>query len=227
MATTVPYVTNRGEDYDARFERLAAAGQYLHGEADLVEALLVESRGIDQSRGARILDAGCGTGRVTIELVRRGFDVTGLDVDLEMISVAQAKAPEIKWHLADLSTFTRDGLGPSEPVAASEPVAGYSGGIETNPPDGTFDLVLVAGNVLIFVSPGTEGAVVSNLARVLSPVGRVVAGFQVGDRLTPERYDTLCDTAGLDLESRWATWDRDPYEGGNYAVSVHRIRDDP
>src|SRR4029079_8134136 len=69
----------RAEDYDGRWQSLSAAGQNIHGEADLVEALLQESG------GKRVLDAGCGTGRVAIELAARGFSVTGVDADAEML----------------------------------------------------------------------------------------------------------------------------------------------
>ena len=47
----------RGADYDARWSSLAASGQNIHGEADLVEMLLTESG------GRTVLDAGCGNGR--------------------------------------------------------------------------------------------------------------------------------------------------------------------
>jgi len=42
--------------------------------------------------GARILDIGCGTGRHSVELARRGFDVTGLDLSTGMLQIARAKA---------------------------------------------------------------------------------------------------------------------------------------
>jgi 2-polyprenyl-3-methyl-5-hydroxy-6-metoxy-1,4-benzoquinol methylase len=52
----------------------------MHGEATFVEGLGVR----------RVLDAGCGTGRVAIELARRGLDVVGLDADPGMLSAARA-----------------------------------------------------------------------------------------------------------------------------------------
>ena len=52
----------RGNAYDARFAELAEAGHHVHGEADLVASLV---------EGRRIVDAGCGTGRVGIELAAR------------------------------------------------------------------------------------------------------------------------------------------------------------
>jgi len=179
----------RGDEYDARFDRLAAEGRYLHGEADFVAWLTGDTP-------ARVLDAGCGTGRVAIELARRGYDVTGIDVAPSMLERARGKAPGLDWVLGDLST-----------AAVAED---------------RYDVVLAAGNVMIFVELGTEAAVVANLAGSLVPGGHLVAGFQVGRQLTVERYDTLTAAAGLVPVQRFATWERAPYAGGDYAVSVHR-----
>lgn len=182
----------RGDAYDARWRELAAAGQSVHGEADLVESLLRETG------GSRVLDAGCGTGRVAIELATRGFSLTGMDLDEAMLAAARAKAPDLRWILADLSE-------------ASAHL------------DSEFDLVVLAGNVMIFVARGTEATVISQLASHLAPGGLFVAGFQLTTgRLTLEHYDTACAAAGLELVDRWATWDREPFDGGDYAVSLHR-----
>ncbi|HKN39472.1 MAG TPA: class I SAM-dependent methyltransferase [Acidimicrobiia bacterium] len=165
----------------------------MHGEATFVEALRVRS----------VLDAGSGTGRVAIELARRGLDVVGVDADPGMLAAARAKAPDLDWVLADLSDF--------ELVAA----------------DGRrrFDAAVMAGNVMIFVVPGTEGAVLEHVAGHVRPGGLVVAGFQlIPGRFSLDRYDELAAAAGLTLAERFATWDRDPWTpGGDYAVSVHRL----
>jgi 2-polyprenyl-3-methyl-5-hydroxy-6-metoxy-1,4-benzoquinol methylase len=182
----------RGDAYDERWRRLAAAGQSVHGEADLIESLLRETG------GSRVLDAGCGTGRVAIELAARGFSVTGMDLDEAMLAAARAKAPEQRWILADL-------------CEASAHL------------DSEFDVVVLAGNVMIFVARGTEATVISQLASHVAPGGLLVAGFQLTTgRLTLEQYDTACAAAGLELLDRWATWDREPFDGGDYAVSLHR-----
>lgn len=185
----------RGDEYDARWESMAAAGENVHGEADLVEALL------GGPRGQAVLDAGCGTGRVARELDRRGFAVAGIDSDPEMLDTARAKAPELVWALGDL--------------AASEWPRAV--------PD-RFDLVLLAGNVMIFLEAGTEGHVLANLASRLKPGGLLVAGFRLEpDGLPLGRYDDLAAQAGLTPVGRWATWDRQPYQDGHYAVSAHRV----
>ena len=183
-------VSTRGDDYDLRFAEAAAAGLDVHGEANFVHAL----------GPASVLDAGCGTGRVAIELARRGVDVVGIDIDAEMLARARAKAPELDWRLGDLATVEL--------------------------PQSFFDVAVLAGNVMIFVTPGTEAAVVANVAPALAPGGALVAGFQLRhDRISVGDYDRYCNAAGLALAERWSTWDRRPWSpGDDYAVSVHRRR---
>jgi len=179
----------RGAAYDRRFDDLASAGMDVHGEAALVDSF---------GPGA-VLDAGCGTGRVAIELSRRGHDVLGVDVDPAMLAAARAKAPALEWVEGDLTDPELD-LGR------------------------TFDVVVMAGNVLIFVPPGTQGRAIANAARWLVPGGRLVAGYSIDPAgFAPTEHDALAARAGLVLVERWSTWDRRPFEGpGSYAVSVHR-----
>jgi SAM-dependent methyltransferase len=143
-----------------------------------------------------VLDAGCGTGRVGRELARRGYEVAGVDIDEQMLATARRKGTDAEWHLADLATVD---LGRR------------------------FDVIVMAGNVMIFLTPGTEAAVVANMARHLAPGGRLIAGFQLmADRYSLDEYDAAAQAAGLALDERWATWDREPWApGGDYAVSVH------
>jgi hypothetical protein len=81
----------------------------------------------------------------------------------------------------------------------------------------------MAGNVMVFVVPGSEAAVIATMAHHLAPNGLLVSGFQLGLSLSLERYDELAEAAGLALAERWATWDRKPWHPENdFAVSVHR-----
>jgi SAM-dependent methyltransferase len=175
-----------GDAYDVTYDRRAAEGQNVHGEADFVERFEPTS----------VLDAGCGTGRVGRELAKRGVGVVGVDIDPDMLATARRKAPDVEWVLGDLATV---GLGRQ------------------------FDAIVMAGNVMIFLAPDSEGDVVANMARHLAPGGVLVAGFQLQPgRLTLARYDDVAEKAGLRLAQRWSTWDSDPWsDGDSYAVSVH------
>jgi SAM-dependent methyltransferase len=161
------------------------------------ESVHGEADFVEETGARSVLDAGCGTGRVARELARRGLDVTGVDIDPAMLATGRRKAPALGWRLGDLETID---LGR------------------------TYDAVVAAGNVMIFLTPGSEGAVLANLARHLNPGGLVIAGFQLkAGRLTVEEYDAHARAAGLELVERFATWDREPWRpGGEYAVSVHR-----
>jgi SAM-dependent methyltransferase len=184
-----------GRDYAARFEELAATGADVHGEASFCAALL--------AAGARVLDAGCGTGRVGIRLAELGYDVTGVDLDESMLAVARERAPQLRWLVGDLATLE---LGEA------------------------FGLVLMAGNIVPLVAEGSEPAVVTRMAAHVAPGGLLVAGFGLDRAHLPaaaatvriEDYDAWCAMAGLTPVHRFATWDRAAYvEGVGYAVSVH------
>ncbi|MCH1615498.1 MAG: class I SAM-dependent methyltransferase [Acidimicrobiales bacterium] len=174
--------------YDQRWERLEASGHNVHGEADLIHSF----------RPRKICDAGCGTGRVAIELSRRGFEVVGVDLDQAMLEAARDKAPQISWVLADLASF------------------------ET---EERFDLIALPGNVMIFLQPGTEHLTISNLVNSMTEDGILITGFQLSKAtLQLNDYDSAAEKSGLELAGRWATWGRAPFTGGDYVVSAHRIQ---
>jgi len=191
-----------GEDsaaaYDERFQTLATSGLDVHGEAGLVGRLLPAR--------ASVLDAGCGTGRVAIELHRRGFDCTGVDTDASMLARAVDAAPALRWIRGDL--------------------AGLDLGTR-------FDCVLAAGNVIPLLSPGTEPEVVRRMGAHLEPGGLLVCGFGLDPAHLPldeapvdlASYDRWCEGAGLRPLARMSTWEGAPYDGGGYAVSIHQRRD--
>ncbi len=174
-----------GGAYQARLDALAASGVEMHGEASLVRSY----------RPASVLDAGCGTGRVAIELARHGIDTVGVDLDASMISEARRRAPDLTWLEAD--------------------GAGLRLGRR-------FDVVVMAGNVPIFCPGPARPDLIASCARHVNDGGRLISGFQLGRGYTLAEYDRDAARAGLVLEDRWATWDRGPFgHGGDYAVSVH------
>ncbi len=180
--------------YAARFRRLSAEGADLDGEARMIDTLV--------ARGSRILDAGCGGGRTGAALHRRGHYVIGVDIDAELVDAARADYAGPSWVVADLAGVTLAGLG-----SVDQP----------------FDAVVLAGNVLVFLAPGTEGDVLQRLASVVRPDGVVVTGFATGRHYALSAFDADCAAAGLLLEHRFATWDLRPWhEDASWAVSVLR-----
>ncbi|MCM0676577.1 class I SAM-dependent methyltransferase [Micromonospora phytophila] len=179
--------------YIDRFRRLAAEGVDLAGEARLLDTLVPPA--------SRILDAGCGTGRVGAALAARGHTVVGVDADPALVEAARADHPGPRWLVADLAELDLAAAGEPEP----------------------FDAAVVAGNVMAFVAPGTEREVLRRVAAHLRPDGVVAIGFGTdrGYRLTD--FDADADAAGLRREHRFATWDLRPWrEESDFAVTVLR-----
>ena len=175
--------------YDARWRALQQQGLDIHGEVNLVISLNPHS----------VLDAGCGTGRVAIELARRNVSVVGVDLDAEMLAAARQKAPALEWIEADLAAVQLDSR---------------------------FDVVVMPGNVMIFVNPDERGAVIANMARHVAERGYLLSGFQLARRdrsLNLAEYDEHCAASGLTFVARWSTWDKAPFDGNDYAVTMHQL----
>ena len=184
---TEPPELSRGELYDSGYERRAAAGENVHGEADFVAGFSPSA----------VLDAGCGTGRVGRELVRRGVTVVGVDLDAEMLATARSKCPQASWIHADLSLVQLEGR---------------------------FDVVLMAGNVINFVSAPRRRAAILNMAGHLAANGLLICGHSIRpDGCDPDDFDRWAAEAGLELSERWSTWQREPFAPrSDYSLTVHR-----
>ena len=85
---------NHSQWYIDRFKAMEAEGNDMAGESRMVNALA--------SRGAKILDAGSGPGRVGKQLHALGHRVTGVDIDPELIEEARRVCPDATWITADL-----------------------------------------------------------------------------------------------------------------------------
>lgn len=176
------------EWYIERFRTMAREGADLVGEARLVDAMV--------GRRSRILDAGCGPGRLGGYLHSVGHDVVGVDVDPKLIAAAAQDHPGPRWLVQDLAELDLDG---------------------------TFDAIVCAGNVLVFVAEGTETTVLRGFRKHLKPEGFAIVGFHTDRGLTPDQLDAYAEDAGLRTDLRLATWDVKPWhDGADFAVSILR-----
>lgn len=177
--------------YIERFRGMVAAGDDLAGEARFVDTMA--------PRRARILDAGCGPGRVGSALAALGHEVVGVDVDPVLIAAAEVDHPGPTWVVGDLAELDLTAVGIR---------------------DG-FDVVVCAGNVLPFLAPSTRRDVLANLRDQLRGDGRVAVGFGAGRGYDFEEFRADVDQVGLVWELELSTWDLRPLtEASDFLVAV-------
>jgi 2-polyprenyl-3-methyl-5-hydroxy-6-metoxy-1,4-benzoquinol methylase len=189
--------------YGAHFARLIADGVDIEGEARLADVLA--------PRGADILDAGSGMGRVGAALAARGHRVVGVDFDPEILDQSRLTFPELP-----LVDSRLDELTPERLSQAGHPTA--------------YDLVVCVGNVMILLAPDTERTVLRNLAALLGPTGLLLVGFALsgapsGFSRTYALAEFVADyeAEGLALVHRFATYDLQPFtDDSTYVVHVLR-----
>ncbi|MGE2729875.1 class I SAM-dependent methyltransferase [Mycolicibacterium vaccae] len=179
--------------YIERFRAMAREGADIVGEARLIDAMV--------PRGARILDAGCGPGRVGGHLAAQGHDVVGVDVDPALIAAAEQDYPGPRWLVGDLAELDLPARGIADP----------------------FDVIVSAGNVMTFLAPSTRVAVLTRLGAHLAGDGRAVIGFGAGrDYPFTEFFDDVA-AAGLTPDLLLSTWDLRPFaDDSEFLVAILR-----
>jgi SAM-dependent methyltransferase len=140
-ARTTEFFDDYGEREWTRFEDGRTPWQSLTTHVRILERYV--------RAGDRVLDAGCGPGRFTLELLRLGAEVTALDISPGQLELLQARAPEVEavvGDITDLSAF----------------------------PDDAFDVTVCFGGPLSYVLDRADRAV-AELTRVTRPGGHVLA----------------------------------------------------
>ena len=167
--------------YIERFKMMEAAGHDLYGEARTVDAMA--------GRNARILDAGCGPGRLGGRLHGLGHRVVGVDVDPALIAAAEEDHPGPLWLVGDLAELDL-------------PARGIDAG---------FDVIVSAGNVMGFLAPSTRVEVLRRFAGHLAAGGRAIIGFGAGRGYEFPEFLADANAAGLELDQAFSTWDLRPF----------------
>ncbi len=134
------YLDRRGE-IEAYFDRTAVeAWKRLTSDAPVGRIRATVRAGRDAMRaqllhwlprdlsGARVLDAGCGTGALAIEAARRGAEVVAVDVSANLVRIAQERVPadlghgRIAWRVGDMLD---PGFGTFDHVVAMDSLIHY------------------------------------------------------------------------------------------------------
>lgn len=187
--------------YGAKFAALVRSDVDIDGEARLADVL--------SPRGARILDAGCGMGRVGAALAGRGHRVHGVDLDDALLQQAAETYPGLS-----LTQGRLEQLSPAWMRARDLPEA--------------YDLIVCVGNVFVYLAPQTERAVLGAFAELLAPGGRVLLGFGTSSDRPAARSsypvaDLVRDAAsvGLAAQHLWSSFDLQPLEpSSDFVVAV-------
>lgn len=181
--------------YIERFRSMARAGDDLAGEARLVDAVV--------PRHARVLDAGCGPGRVGGALAVAGHEVVGVDVDPALIEAAEQDYSGPLWLVDDLAELDLPARGITAP----------------------FDAIVCAGNVMTFLAPSTRGEVLKRFRGHLAPGGRVVVGFGAGRGYDFSEFFDDAASAALEPDLLLSTWDLRPLtDDSDFLVAIFRGR---
>ena len=179
--------------YVQRFRRLAEQGQDLVGEARLIDAML--------QRESRVLDAGCGFGRVGGWLAGVGHEVVGVDIDPVLIGTARSDHPQAHWIVGDLAELDLPSLGISE----------------------EFDAIVCAGNVMAFVEQSSRVEVLRRFRAHLHPDGRVAIGYSAGRNYPFDDFLADAATAGLQPDLLLSSWHLHPFTAdSDFLVAVLR-----
>ena len=179
--------------YIQRFKDLAAAGHDLVGEARLVDAML--------PRGARVLDAGSGTGRISAHLADVGHEVVGVDGDPVLVAAAEREHPNARFLVGDLAELDLPAAGIAEP----------------------FDAIVCAGNVMTFLAESTRVEVLRRMRAHVVADGRAAIGFGAGRGYEFDDFLADARTAGWAPDLLLATWDLRPFSpDSEFLVAILR-----
>lgn len=167
------------------FWRQIVTPEWTAGEVNFLEKAL-------EAPGGRLLDVPCGNGRHSIELARRGYRVTGVDLSEEFVTEARQAAAGLaaEFRLGDMRDL---------------------------PWENEFDGAFCFGNSFGYLDHAGAAAFLAALARALKPGGRLVIEnpmvaesilthlepnrwYRVGDMLmlSENRYDTAASRLDID-----------------------------
>ena len=179
--------------YVQRFRTLAEQGMDLVGEARLVDAML--------PRGSRVLDAGCGPGRVGAHLHEVGHQVVGVDADPVLVAAAVEDHPGPRWLVGDLAELDLPAQGIAEP----------------------FDAIVCAGNVMAFLAVSTRREVLRRMRAHIAPEGRAAIGFGAGRGYEFDDFLADARAVGWAEDLLLSTWDLRPFSpDADFLVAVLR-----
>ena len=140
--------------YDTVAEDYATLLPDTRAEAPLDLAMIDAFAETVTSGDARVLDAGCGAGRISRYLAERGCLVEGVDLSSRMVAMARRDHRDLVFTVGSLTDLPY--------------------------PDDHFSGVMLWYSI-IHTPPAGQARIFAEVARVLRPAGHVLVGFQSGE----------------------------------------------
>ena len=190
--------TGDNSGFAVHFAELIESGADIAGEARLADAML--------PRGARVLDAGAGFGRISAALQAAGHHVVAVEKDPDLVAMGADLYPNLPMVRSDVLAISPELL-----ARAGHPT--------------TYDLVVLVGNVLVLLAPDTERRVLATLGRLLTDGGRILVGFHPqrtfgNARDYPvEEFVADVEAVGLRVQHRFGSFELAP-PSDDYCVAV-------
>jgi SAM-dependent methyltransferase len=165
--------------------------------------------------GARVLDAGCGSGQIAIALAKRGLRVTGIDLSPEMIrragAHAAARGAQVTWRVGDVARL-------------DEPLAVYDAILARVVLQFVPDIPAALREFRRVLRPG--GRLLASVPGALSPIYRAswlrhLPGGDPGNNyLLPWELEALLRESGWRVVDEWGEWGADLYDTTNPAAAT-------
>jgi SAM-dependent methyltransferase len=184
--------------FAVHFTELIESGADVAGEARLADAML--------PRGATVLDAGAGFGRIGAALQASGHHVVAAEKDPDLVAMAGEHYPDLPMLQTDILALTPELL-----AAAGHPTA--------------YDLVVLVGNVIVLLAPDTERRALVTLGALLAEGGRILVGFHPtrthGNARDYPFEEFVADVVAAELrvQHRFGSYELGP-PSEDYAVAV-------
>lgn len=184
--------------YADKFVELIETGADITGEARLADALA--------PRGATILDAGSGLGRIGAALQASGHHVVAVEKDPHLIALSRKHFPDLPVIESDILGLDADLLDAHQAPAA-------------------YDVIVLVGNVIVLAAEDTEVRLLQVLRDLLKPNGRILVGFHLvggpahGRDYSVDAFRADVEAAGLVIQQHFGSYELHP-PTEEYVVAV-------
>jgi 2-polyprenyl-3-methyl-5-hydroxy-6-metoxy-1,4-benzoquinol methylase len=166
------FTDNPNHEYDSNYYSQSVTMSF-GLKKKVINGMDLKLKALDAKEGERILDVGCGLGRIAYEISKSGADVSGIDISSYAIKYAQATFPNVKFHVINALEL---------------------------PYSSEFDKIFIDQVLEHFDYPG-RARLLKKLNTALKPNGQIVVGVPINDFLHHPIVKKLAPCVGLKIDT--------------------------